>query len=798
MKQSPKNHRESQNWHIAWRFIVSLFCLAYAVSAVHAGDVSENDNLNSVIGTLQILVKTDVPSLHIDGDVNGDNRIGLEDAIYALKQAAGLLPNIVENADQNRVGPSPRHATLQSVDGCTTLLDDFKASAIAEMEKRITENLNHAIQSGGCWYPPMYAMDDADGADTGGTSLEKGASEYSETNTQVDGVDEADFVKNDGSHIYMLADGKFHIIDAWPPEEAHILSSFEIEGEPKRMYVHNNKAFVYSSLDYIASPYPDPYGPYYDMGWNRECTYGYNCEFTGDGRKLKITVLDISDMTEPDRIREIWFSGAYLNSRRIGDAIHSMVVFPEPWIGGIEYWPEELQNCWGGYWEDGEWYEPPKRTEEELRAMFEALRQKNEEQILASDVTDWLPSVRDIRYVEGQPYEEEGLLGTCDDFYMSVQEDGNNFLSMISTGTDGTGDLNTTTILGKPGAVYASSSAFYIASKHRQYNTGIFWFFDPEEHIEEASTIHKFSLSNDPPSSAYIGSGVVKGRVLNQFSMDEHDGFFRLATTSGYAWDKSSHSTISILEDSGDELVLVGQVDNIALGEDIRSARFDGDKGYIVTFKKTDPLFVFDLSEPYQPSVTGKLKIPGFSTYMHLMDETHLLTIGYDTQESETGDFSWFQGMLLQIFDVSDMINPTLTHKEVIGTRGSTSDAATNHLAFNFFRPRDLLAIPMVICDGGDGGYQGNLMSFSGLMVYHVTAETGFEYLGGVSHENPETEENFRWACSNWWTNPNSKVKRSIFMDDYVFSVTLDEIKVSSVSELGTDIAVIRLAAVDG
>ncbi len=492
-----------------------------------------------------------------------------------------------------------------------------------------------------------------------------------------------------------------------------------------------------------------------------------------------------------------------MNSRRIGDAVHSVLVFPEPSIDGIEYWPEGLEDyCWSWYrydyyywdcyYEDDcyEIEEEPEYTDEELMAMFDELKQQNKAIILSSDITDWLPSVRDVRHVNGEPQEEEGLLGTCDDFYVSMQKDGKNFLTMASLDMAGNGDMNATTIMGRPGAVYASSSAFYICSKH-QHSPQILWFFDEDQKIREASTIHKFTLTNDPPASKYKASGVVAGRVLNQFSMDEHEGLFRIATSSGNLWDKSAQSAISIFADTGDELELVGQIDGIAPGEDIRSARFDRERGYIVTFKKTDPLFVFDLYDPRNPRIAGELKIPGFSTYIHRMDDDHLLSIGYDAVASEYGDFSWFQGIMLQVFDVSDMANPLLTHKEIIGTRGTTSDAATNHLAFNFFRPRDLLAIPMVICEGEEGGSQyGNTMTFSGLMVYRVTTDAGFEYLGGVSHEG---EENARSACSNWWTNPNSKVKRSIFMDDYVFSVTGEEIKADLVSALGTDVAVIDL-----
>ncbi len=185
------------------------------------------------------------------------------------------------------------------------------------------------------------------------------------------------------------------------------------------------------------------------------------------------------------------------------------------------------------------------------------------------------------------------------------------------------------------------------------------------------------------------------------------------------------HDALSILHPAANgALEITGQLDNIAPSVDIRSVRYNGDVGFMVTFKKTDPLFVFDLSDPTAPTILGELKIPGYSTYMHFLDETHLLTIGYDADEM--GDFAYFDGIQLQILDVSDLTDPHLVHREIIGSRGSTSEAATNHLAFNYFPSRDLLALPMVVCEGGDEGVYGDRMSFNGLMVYQVTADGGF------------------------------------------------------------------------
>ena len=670
-------------------------------------------------------------------------------------------------------GVSNDIASLKPVTNCPTLLAELKQAAVKEMEKRIDNNLQYTLGGFGCIvyeYPAVAASM---------TSSDVGAGEYSETNVQVVGVDEADFVKNDGSYIYILANGKFRIIDAWPPEEASEIAAVEIEGTPKKLFVHEGKAFIYSSLEPVE-------WNHYNRG--TECTYGYDCEFTGDGHQLKITILDISQVTNPRLIREIHFSGAYLNARRIGNAVHSVVIFPEFEVDDIKYWPDEFNyGCMA--------QEVP---EEDIKAAFEALKAKNRDRIQSAGLDEWLPSAKDTRYSGDVAQESQELFNNCDNFYSSQQTEGKNLLSIISTDINGQAPLNIATIISKPGAIYASKSALYLAARHSSDNWQNLWFFPDNITVPEATTLHKFSLNNNDFSSQYVTSGVVKGRVLNQFAMDEFQGFLRIATTTGHLPDPNTHSTISILNEQNGKLVVVGQVDNIAPTEDIRSVRFIGNQGYVVTFKKTDPLFIFDLADPSQPRIAGELKIPGFSTYMHPLDDNHLLTIGYDADDQ--GSFAWFQGIMLQIFDITDMTQPTLTHKEVIGTRGSTSEAATNHLAFNYFSSKGLLAIPMTICERNDqyqekysGGNYGDLMKFSGLLIYKVNAETGFDWQGGVPHIAPENSGTSWQMCFNWWTRSNSYVKRSIFMGDYVFSITEDTIKANHLAAIGQDVAVVHL-----
>ena len=310
----------------------------------------------------------------------------------------------------------------------------------------------------------------------------------------------------------------------------------------------------------------------------------------------------------------------------------------------------------------------------------------------------------------------------------------------------------------------------------------------------ETTAIHAFTLRGGAePGADYAGSGAVRGRPLSSFSFDERDGALRVATTTGHAPSPDARSAVTVLRPVSGGLAEVGRVDGLAPGEDIRAVRFDDARGFVVTFKKTDPLFALDLADPAAPRVAGELVVPGFSTYMQLMDPAHLLTLGYDADDQ--GGFAWFQGLQLQIFDVADLASPSLAWREVVGTRGSSSGAATDHLAFNYFAPKDLLAIPLTICTGGTGGWTTGDVTFSGLGVWRVTVAGGFQKLGGVDHRPAASPGSYSGACASWWTNPNTVVQRSVFLEDFVLSLTREELRVQDTRALGTDLARVDLTA---
>ena len=366
-------------------------------------------------------------------------------------------------------------------------------------------------------------------------------------------------------------------------------------------------------------------------------------------------------------------------------------------------------------------------------------------------------------------------------------------LTVTSLDFTATAALHQDMILSNPGALYASQNLLYMAIPEEQSNyTG---------YGLDATWIHGFELMG--ATATYQGSGRVTGHVLNQFSLDEYQGNLRVATSTGHVPSPTVHSTVSVLGWEGNRLLSKGAVDNIAPTEDIRAVRFIGPRGYVVTFKKTDPLFVLDLADPAAPKMQGELKIPGFSTYIHPLDDQHLLSMGYDADDQ--GSFAYFNGIQLQIMNVADPANPSLLFKETIGTRGSSSEALTDHLAFNYFAEKKMLAIPMTICEGGGNGKFSDVLTFTGLLVYDVTVDTGFKLHGRVPHPAPSGYFGGTSlpTCSNWWTNASSPVKRSAFIEDYILSLGDALVKVDPLANLGTSVATFprrygSLSGVDG
>ena len=570
------------------------------------------------------------------------------------------------------------------------------------------------------------------------------AKKRSGTNNQVATVDEADIVKTDGKWVYVVASGALRIMEALKP---HVVSTTVLPGTPREMFVEGDRAVVYTSLGHPG----------------KRCTYAYDCEFAGDGTATKVQVYNLADRAHPALLRTIDLTGSLIAARRVGNAIHTVVSDNDVEAPLYDVWPAGMETC--------------GVPDAVAKAKFAKLKRDNEVAIRATHKSGY-PVLR-----------ENGREQKMCNILKSPVRDGNAFTSLVSF------DLNdersspvTSTIESRPGAVFASDKALYVSVTNKKQSGNRWYSYYPQ--TTEVSDIHKFKIGERALDTKYVGSGSVPGHVLNQFAMDEWYGYLRVATSKGRVPDPKVESTISILaEVPGGSLARIGAVDHIAPGEDIRAVRFDDDRGYIVTFKKTDPLFVIDMFRPSQPKILGELEIPGFSTYLHRIDPGHLMSIGFDADDK--GSFAYFNGVILQLFDVTNPTAPRLMHKEKIGTRGSSSEAATNHLAFNWMPSEGLLALPMTICEGGGDGSFGHDLAFSGLLVYDVDLERGFTRLGGVDHGTKGV------SCDTWWSNANSAVKRSVFLDDLVYSIAEDRVKVQNLDRLGIDVADMSFAGGD-
>jgi hypothetical protein len=657
----------------------------------------------------------------------------------------------------NRIDPRLRPMT-----DCGAAIDHVREVMIARTDRRLDASLAAFKAGGVCGWGDDWgrggdvlagdASDDAPAPESGGGG--GGPATGTGTNNQVAGVDEADIIKNDGQYIYLAQDGVFRIVDSWPAPETHEVSVTDLGGgEAKKLFVVGDRAAVYVATGGAPNDWYDP----------GECTYGYDCDFTGDGSSTRIVIFDITDRAAPQVIRVISTSGSLLAGRRIGTTVHTVVTEPPQDVPGVDTsldW-SLCQSDWAGT-------VPPLAAVWRAEEAVDEMREANRRAIMAADLSAMIPTLTDsLEAAAG------GDAAVCSSLYASAVKDGASFTTIISVDLATEAPINTAAIVSSAGAVYASGEALYLAVPHQ-------WGESDE------STIHKFAISAEPADTRYLASGAVRGRALNQFALDERDGFLRIATTDGHVPDPHVESILTILEQDGDDLVTAGLIEGIAPTEDIRSVRFDDDRAFVVTFKKTDPLFAFDVGDPYHPEVLGELKIPGFSTYMHMLDRDHILSIGYDADDH--GDFAYFDGVLLQIFDVSNPSSPTLAHRHVIGTRGSSSEALTNHLAFTWYPEKELLAIPMTLCEGGDDGQYGDTMTFSGLMVFAVDLVTGFTHEGGVAH--PVAED---ITCNNWWSRATSAVKRSLFLDDYVYSLSDEHLKVQDSRALGTDLVSLPL-----
>jgi len=620
---------------------------------------------------------------------------------------------------------------------CGELEGFIKQVAASEMEREVWDNYEDTINGRDGYDDDIAGDDDAvdddvgDDDDGGGDDSagdDDSTPDHSGTNVQEEGVDEADLIKTDGYYLYYLNEGALMVFDVWPPEQTAEIAELNIEGEPIGIFLYKDWVLVLTTV--IA----------YDLPGDVRAAL----DDAGDwGSALKLAVVNVSDPSSPIVEREVYVAGEYVGSRRIEGSVRIVVYTNPPLLGDMETWIDP--------WD---YYHHGHLDKDALRRAYESLIERNRSKIEKTPLDEFIPHYYDVVHTGDGDDVRKGRLSKCEDFYVPRNPFGRGVLTVITiVFDDPTAKQDDIAVVAEGTLVYASKKNLYVTGDQE-----VGWDWGEPDRSE----VHMFDIHSDPTEAIYLASGWVDGWALNQFSMSEYDGFLRIATTvwdwENDWWDDRSNA-VSVLERDGGDLKVVGEITDIARGEDIYAVRFLGERGFVVTFMNTDPLFTIDLSDPCDPKLVGELEIPGFSNYIHPMGKDHLLTIG------ENGDeWGGTWGVALNIFDVSDFADPELAYHEEVGGYSSYSPAQSDHHAFLYYN--ELLSIPLTTYgyDDDDDDWKGQ--EFYGFVVYRATPTGGFEHIGDVDHSGNYGEP-----------------KRSAIIENYLYTVSDSKLIVTELEE---------------
>lgn len=627
------------------------------------------------------------------------------------------------------IAPGPPQPALKTFFSAIELEAYLKEQYVSSVLSSSLYKADIAIQTPGAAAPA---------GGTGGT-----VSDYSRTNIQEAGVDESDLVKTDGTHLYMAGNRKVTAVKAVPAESMVKIGAADIKGTPNSLYLYKQILVVLYTPDNGSgkSWMTDP-----GMGGLRiGMPYWIPIK-----AQTGILLLDVSNPANMQMKMDAVIDGTLVSSRMINGKLHIIQQF----LPNLP--PLKL-------WYDGTEKDRADTMAANMRAMAS---------LTLKDLTPGVQMTDSQGKAAGTT-----LLLTPENFYRPDESGGGSTVAITTFNLNDTSyPRQSVGIAADTHTVYATTDSLYLAATRWNYAPAKSMAIAPA--ATEETVIHKFDLSGDKALS--LGSGKVPGSLLNQFSMGEYEGVLRIATTTGSAWGgaPTSANHLFCLKSGPQGLEVIGRLENLAYGERIYSARFTGKRGFLVTFVQVDPLFALDLSDPTAPRVVGELKVPGYSDYLHPLDENHLIAIGKDVK-LENG-IAWYQGIQLSMFDITDFSNPKLLHKELIGTRGTESEALHNHKAFTFWNEKSLLALPIQLYEhpkppAAASAY--GTKTFTGLYGYRVGLEKGFELLGRLPTVTASAGPSFASYSPAWM--------RGLFIGNWVYAVQPDGVSSARIDDIG-------------
>lgn len=616
-----------------------------------------------------------------------------------LAASAALLAAGVAIPAQPAAATERRPAALRSFDSCRQL---------AGYGKRHLRKLGaHATPA------PVFAPGGAEGDARGPAPAATGGGDAaSTTNVQEPGIDEPDLVKSDGATIFTVSEGRLHAVDALAADPA-LLGSLDLpgNGHDHQMLLHDGRALIVATI-YPDMPAPEPAASDPAAG----ARAASSIVFPGVARTLVVEV-DVSDPRAMRVVRTLRADGSFVSSRLNGRTARLV-----------------LRGT------------PAAR----LPAQDSERRSRH-----------WVP--RGTLRVKGTGRRSRGRLVSCRSVRRTRAFSGLDTLTVLTIDmARGLPAIDADALLTDAETVYASDDNLYVATQRWVRRLEDRRSSRPDIPDGLTTAIHRFDVS-DPDATVYRGSGKVPGFLLSQWSLSEHAGHLRVATTDAPDWwggERSrSQSAVIVLRADEDMLRRVGSVDGLGRGERIYAVRFMGTVGYVVTFREIDPLYTLDLADPAAPAVLGELKIPGYSAYLHPTAAGRLVGVGQDTDERGRP-----LGAQLSLFDVADLRDPRRIATHGFG-RDSSTEVESDHHAFLWWAPAELAVLPVERWD--------ETAPFVGAVAVRVTP-SGFTEVGRITHPVPGPEEEWR-----------GRIRRSLVAGDRLFTVSDLGVRASRLTDLG-------------
>jgi inhibitor of cysteine peptidase len=639
-----------------------------------------------------------------------------------------------------------------------------------ESGKEVLEYLQSSKGSGNSYYGGfgMVEMEESVRSMTDSVVMSKGlsapsvsngaqsTSDYSKTNVQVEGVDEADIIKNDGKYIYIVNQDRLVIVDAYPATKTEVVYEETIEGRPQNMFVNDDKLVLFIELDsqqLSIQPFDFMPRPRYVQS-------------------TRIVVYDITDKTKPVIVDDYKLTGDYFQSRMIGDYVYFVVKDNVYYYDNFIDMPM-IENGVGSIVRPEIFYfDNPEdnyvfhtvgsfkiHDEDSMDAKSFLMGYSNT--LYVSEKNMYISYQKNVPWRYREDQKEERFFDVVVPLLPDYEK---NKILEINNGDDESYE--------KWMQISVVMQDMYDELEDKEADKLVDLIdealveYDMKKEADRRKTvIHKIKISKG--DIEYETSGEVSGYLLNQFSLDENDNNLRVATTTNF-WSRGTgsvqYNNVYVLDE---DMKIIGSLEKLAPDERIYSTRFMGDRLYMVTFKRIDPLFVIDLSDPEDPSVLGELKIPGYSDYLHPYDENHIIGIGKETDTNEWGGTS-IKGVKLSLFDVSDVNNPKQIDKYEIGSSGTDSEALRDHKAFLFDKEKNILVIP--VREVKEERYYDNDLRYyqqrvwQGAYVFGLTPKDGFEVKGKISHQ--EGLERYYYYYSG------NAVRRALYMDNVLYTIS--------------------------